>query len=265
MGVATLAEYFRNLTVIMSAAAQKLEYFAFLIVGALLLVAMWLFIRRCCYECGMGTAGRDVPLTPDDIADQELESESERNEVRNRSNSGWFRNWTARSHHSPESTQRLVKKMFRDGDDGASKWNESDEEADTSSELVAVPARMTKFLGSAELKKGYFSGDSESQFESVYVMSKLQLPQLDSSPESPSFLNTEMLRPKPCPSAAKHDKQAAGKMRFSPTRQRYLNQLSSPRSGQIATTMSTLSSDSTLITTPWLWARLQRRSHGKQQ
>jgi hypothetical protein len=175
------------------AVVDKLQYFLILFGGALFIILIWMVIRRLCYMCGMGGAG-DVSLTPDSAADSDLESQPDDDLVNtSQSRHGWLQSWASRRHRPQSSTTRIMQTLF--DIDAAEHTAWKDPQSTSTTEYIAVPARMAPSLGNVELKRGTYVGDGAEHYRQINRASKIYKPQL--SPDShspPRILLTDILR-----------------------------------------------------------------------
>jgi hypothetical protein len=175
------------------AVVDKLQYFFILFGGALFIILIWMVIRRLCYMCGMGGAG-DVSLTPDSAADSDLESQPDDDLVNtSQSRHGWLQSWASRRHRPQSSTTRIMQTLFNIDAAEHTAWK--DPQSTSTTEYVAVPARMASSLGNVELKRGTYVGDGAKHYGQINRASKVYKPQL--SPDShspPRILQTDILR-----------------------------------------------------------------------
>jgi hypothetical protein len=175
------------------AVIDNLQYFLILFGGALFIILIWMVIRRLCYMCGMGGAG-DVSLTPDSAADSDVESQPDDDLVNtNQSRHGWLQSWASRRHRPQSSTTRIMQTLFHIDAAEHTAWK--DPQSTSTTEYIAVPARMAPSLGNVELKRGTYVGDGAKHYGQINRASKVYKPQL--SPDShspPRILLTDMLR-----------------------------------------------------------------------
>jgi hypothetical protein len=143
--------------------------------------------------CGMGGAG-DVSLTPDSAADSDVESQPDDDLVNtSQSRHGWLQSWASRRHRPQSSTTRIMQTLFHIDAAEHTAWK--DPQSTSTTEYIAVPARMAPSLGNVELKRGTYVGDGAKHYGQVNRASKVYKPQLSPDSQSPPrILLTDILR-----------------------------------------------------------------------